>query len=567
MNALTKAELLLHIVRWRITWSRRDIDYRPARLSNPKFISAREAGGRIRDGSVVFSSGMAANARCSIFFWAIRELFERTGHPANLTWITVGAQGGRGRIPGTLEELGLPGLITRFVGGHLETYKSLLELGDGGRIEIHGMPQGIQTLLLEAQARGEMHLVTETGLGTVLDPRVGHGSYVGGSPMTEPFVETAGDKLRYHMPAIDYALFVAPYADEDGNIYMRHACTLTESYESSLAARRNGGTVIASVADIVPRKDDEIYLRADQVDHIVLNPRSEQTGSVPQRRYWKMFTREHRVDTHDAVERLKFANNVLKITPVRSPVEMATARLAASLFTRIVRPGALVNIGVGLGEEVCRLVYEGGLHGDVTFFTETGVVGGLPAPGIFFGTAINPERFLTSAQVFHKAYERLDATILGILEVDAEGSVNVSRRGPRLLDAVGTGGLPDLVAAARSILFVGSWMAHGRIEVRDGRVRIERPGAHKFVERVSEVTFSGPQALARRKRVYYATSVGLFRLTERGMMLVEVMPGIDVERDVLAACPMRIVLPDDGRVPVVAPEIVTGEGFRLAWPA
>jgi len=566
MRATTRAELRLHLLRWRVTWDRRDIDYRPLRIENRKFVSARHAAARILDGSVVFSSGMAANMRCSIFFWAIREVFEKTGHPRNLTWITVGAQGGRGRIPGTLEELARPGLITRFVGGHLETVKALLRLGDEGKVELHGMPQGVQAFLLEAQAAGERFVETETGVGTVLDPRTGRGSYVGGAPMTENFATAVPGRLRYHLPPIDVSIFVAPYADEEGNLYMRHASTLTESREASLAARRNGGTVIASVSRIVRKRESEIYLPADQVDFIVVNPRSEQTGSVPQRRYWKMFTQEHRVDTHDAVERLKFVNNVLKITPVRTPVEMATARLAAARFTRIVRKGALVNIGVGLGEEVCRLVYEGGLHGDVTFFTETGVLGGLPAPGIFFGAAVNPEKMMSSARIFRLAHEKLDATVLGILEVDAEGNVNVSRRGPRMLDYVGTGGLPDLAAAARNVLFVGSWMAGAEMEIEAGRIRILEPGAHKFVPRVAEVTFSGPQALAAGKNVYYATSVGLFRLTPAGMMLVEVMPGIDVRRDILDACPMRVVLPAGGQVPEVPRAIVTGEGFRLGWP-
>ncbi len=511
---------------------------------------------------------MAANARCSIFFWALQDLYEKTGKPGNLTWIIVGAQGGRGRVPGTLEELNKPGLITRFIAGHLETVKTLLANGDKGITEIHTLPQGVQAFLLEAQAAGKKSILTETGLGTFLDPSIGDGSYVGGAPMTENFVKTHGDQLKYHMPDIDYALFVAPYADKEGNIYMRHAATKTESYESSLAARKNGGIVIASVGDIIPKSESEIYLRADQVDYIVVNPRSEQTASVAQRQYWPMFTVEHKdeIDVHESVEKLKFANNVLKITPVRNPVEMAVARLAAARFTESVTKGALVNVGVGLGEEVSRMLYEGGLHEDITLFTETGVVGGLPTPGVFFGAAVRPEKMITSAQVFHMAYEKLDATLLGILEVDSQGSVNVSNRGPRILDYVGPGGLPDLVAAARNIFFVGSWMNRAKMELSGGKIKIVSPGQHKFKDSIREITFSGPQALAKGKNVFYATSVGLFKLTERGMMLMEVMPGIDIQNDIIGSCPMEIVLPKGGEVPVVPGDIVTGEGFKLALP-
>lgn len=567
MNILDKAQLLVHIARWRLTWNDHDIDEAPpaAVRGNPKFISARDAVALIPDGANIFSSGMAANARCSIFFWAMRDRFEKTGHPKGLTWMVVGAQGSRGMVPGTLEELHHPGLVTRFIAGHLETVKALLKNGDAGLCELHTLAQGQEAFILEAKARGEAFVESTTGLGTRLDPRVGPGSYVGGAPMRENFVEIAGDRLRYRLPRIDFSLFVAPYADAEGNIYKRHAATMTESYESALAAKAEGGMVIASVADIVPKNEAEIFIPADKVDRIVVNSRSEQTGSVRQRRYWPAFTAEHKVDVPETVERLRFANAVLRITPVRTPIEHAMARLSATLFMRISKPGALVNIGVGLAEEVGRLVYENGHHRDITFFTETGVLGGLPSPGIFFGSAVQPDKIITSAQIFHEAYKRLDTALFGLLEVDGAGNVNVSKRGPKMLDYVGTGGLPDLASAARNIVFTGSWMAHADIRVEDGKVVIRKPGPYKFRESVTEISFSGRRALEEGKQILYVTSVGAFRLTEKGLALEYVMPGIDVERDIVRACPMPLA-PMTRPPEVVSPEIVTGRGFRLEWP-
>jgi propionate CoA-transferase len=196
--------------------------------------------------------------------------------------------------------------------------------------------------------------------------------------------------------------------------------------------------------------------------------------------------------------------------------------------------------------------------------SETGVTGGLPAPGVFFGAAVCPRKMVGSVDVFRQSYERLDTTILGVLQVDSDGNVNVSKRGPRAIDYVGPGGLPDLTAAARNILFVGSWQAGGRLAIRDGKMVVAERGKPKFIEHVDEVTFSGPVALAAGKNVFYATNVGVFRLTERGMELARVMPGIDIRRDVLEGCPMRVV-PPDGDVPVVDPSILTGKDFRLAW--
>ncbi len=563
MNLFTKMRLLAHIAHWRLTWSQRDLDYRVKGVKNSKFMTAREAVKLIPDEATVISSGMAGNTRCSVFFYAIRELFERTGHPQHLTWMTVGAQGSRGRVPGTLEELALPGLLSRQISGHLETYKAQLRLADAGQIELHTMAQGVQTFLLEAQARGELSLELEAGVGTFLDPRVGNGTAVTPNA-SENFVEAAGDKLRYHLPPFNVAVFVLPYADKEGNLYKHHTCMVTESLESALAVRRNGGVVLGSVCDIIEKDESRIFIKAQDVDAIVVNPYSEQTGSVQQRKYWPMFTVEHRVDTNDAVEQLKFANNVLKITPVRGRADNALARMAASMFVKAARPGSLVNIGVGLPEEVSRLLYEGGMHEDVTFFTETGVVGGLPTPGIFFGAAINPLEIIPSAQVFHRAYEKLDVTILGLLEADSDGNVNVSNRGDGAINYVGPGGFPDLTTAANTIFFVGSWMAHGKFDIVDGELKILKAGPCKFMERVREITFSGKMGLKRKQNVYYVTNVGVFKLTEQGMMLVEVMPGIDVKRDILEVSPMKIVLPE-GKIPVVSRRIVTGENFKLKW--
>jgi propionate CoA-transferase len=555
---------LFHIVRWRLTWHKRDTSYRPAELENPKFVSALDAVRLIQDNSVVMSSGMAANSRCSIFFWAVKERFQATRHPRNLTWIAVGAQGSRGRTPGSLEELAIPGLITRYIGGHLETIKALLKLAEEGRLELQALPQGEITFLLEAQARGEDSILSEIGLGTFLDPRVGSGTQVVPG-RGESLVTIAGDRLRYRLPRISVAMFVAPYADLEGNIYMEKAATYTESRESSLAARANGGKVLAAVAEVKAKDPAKIFLPADQVDAIVVNPRVEQTASIAQRRYWPMFTKGAKVDAREAITQLKWVNTVLKITPVRDPAEDAMARLAAAIFTRLAGPGALVNIGVGLPEEVCRLIFEGGLFPDVTFATETGVYGGLPTPGVFFGAAINPTRMMSSAEIFHLWENKLEVTVLGLLQADSKGNVNVSKRGEGPLNYVGPGGLPNLVNSAKAIIFIGSWMAHAEFAIEDGRLRIKKPGLPKFGKAVDQITFSGDRALAQGKQVYYVTHVGVFRLTPRGMELYEVMPGVDIPRDILEACPMQVVLPEGRPVPVVDRAIVTGEGFRLQW--
>ena len=189
------------------------------------------------------------------------------------------------------------------------------------------------------------------------------------------------------------------------------------------------------------------------------------------------------------------------------------------------------------------------------------MVGGLPAPGVYFGAALCPRRIISSAEMFALCYARLDATCLGVLQADSAGNVNVSRRGDGVRDYVGPGGFIDLAAAAKTIVFATTWMARGTAAVDGASLRIAAPGIPKFVDRVDEITFSGPRALAAGKRVFYATHVGLFRLTRRGMELSAVMPGIDIRRDVLDRTAMRIVLPTTGRVPILPRSLFTPNGW------
>jgi hypothetical protein len=96
MNLFTKARLVLQVLRWRRSWNRRDTRFRFTVPGNPKFMGSRDALELIHDGDVIATSGIAGNQPMAILYWAIREVFEETGHPANLTVLCTGGQGGRG---------------------------------------------------------------------------------------------------------------------------------------------------------------------------------------------------------------------------------------------------------------------------------------------------------------------------------------------------------------------------------------------------------------------------------------------------------------------------------------
>jgi propionate CoA-transferase len=278
-----------------------------------------------------------------------------------------------------------------------------------------------------------------------------------------------------------------------------------------------------------------------------------------------MFTAGANVDAQAAAAQLRFINQTLGITPRRSQLDYALARLGAQTFADNVPAGALVNIGVGLAEEVCQVLFASRLRERITFTTESGPYGGLPAPGIFFGAAINPPQLVSSASMFAHYREHLDAAMLGFLQLDAAGNINLSNRGPRMLDYVGPGGAPSIIEAADTVLFIGKWMQGARVRVDGERLVLDKPGKPKLLEQVDEITFNGAVGLARGKKIFYVTDLAVLELTDAGLTLRSVMPGIDIERDLLANSRAHIVVPDHPAPRTVPASIVTGKGYQLDW--
>jgi propionate CoA-transferase len=562
MRLSRKLSLLRKIVRWRLGWNKRDNNYAKGKPDDPLFMTPVEAVDLISNGHTVAVSGLGGNQHTTPMYWAIHDAYQEKNEPKDLTVICIGGQGGRGKVPGTVDQLGVKGLCTRFVTGHMETFKNMLHLADQGHVELQCVPQGTLALLCDAQANNEYSVTVPTGLNTVFDPSIGRGTPLAGEA-AEQWVERQGNLLTYTMPRIDVALINAPAADTDGNVYMKNTAMLAESREIAKAARNHKGQVIIVVGKIVEPGYDTPYFTPEEVDAIVYHPKTGQTMAHAHSQFNKSITLDCDVPLEEAIGELRWVNQLLGITPRRSDLDRAMARLGASIFAQENHPGVLVNIGTGLPEEVCREIYEGGLLTDITFFTESGVVGGVPGPGVFFGAAAKPDSMVSSAEIFKRAHRELDVTILGILQVDSDGNVNVSKRGEGNINYVGPGGFIDFSTSAKTVIFVGNWMAHGKMAIENGQVKILERGKPKFVESVDEITFSGKQAVEDGRNVFYVTHVGIFRLTGRGLELMMVMPGIDIQADIVDFSPATIHIPE-GDVPVVDPTIISGAGYTLS---
>ena len=562
---LSKLSVYKRVLTWAINKNKIDIDYKP-KVDNPKFKTGLEAAAMIPDGAIVSGCGMASNVRPASVYRAVRQSFQNTGHPANLTWINAGGTGLRGRAPGGTEEVCVSGLLTHYISGHHETVRAGLELVAKGDMYLTVYPQGTLIHLIEAQGHGQYELVTEVGVGTFVDPRVGTGTQVEPG-RGEQMVFVEGDMLKYTLPKINVSVVAATYADEDGNIYMKDSPMYTEVRESTLAAKYNGGLTIVNVAGIIPRDDSQIFIPADKVDAIVVNRYAEQCLMFPQKKPLMALTLSEKMkDIPKFLDELALFNKILKLDPVRSPLEYMLARQTAKLFMKVGFPGVRTIIGYGLPQEVGGMANRGGMGSDITYLIETGVVGGVPVPGFFFGMAINPEKLISSAEMFHFIEDNLDVVILGMLQVDPQGNVNVSRKSKNVKEYVGPGGFINLVTYAKNIIFIGQWTAKAEVEIVDGKLDVKKRGIPKFVRELEEITFNARAALSRGQKVFYCTTAGTFRLTERGLELIQVAPGLDIQKDIIDVAPWaNIVLPENGQVDVLDRSVMTGDGFKLAW--
>ena len=492
-----------------------------------KVVTAQQAVELIHDRDVLVCSGFGVVGVPDELLLALRERFESSQAPRDLTLIFGGGPGD-GQSQG-LNRIAIDGLVRRAIGGHWGLVPRLGSMAIENRIQAWNLPLGVISHLYRDLAAGLPGNLSRVGLGTFVDPRLQGGKV--NACTTEELVsvtELAGEELLfYRVPRPQVAFIRASVADPEGNLSFEREALTQDTLAIAMAVKNAGGIVIAQVeylcerGSLLPR---QVKVPGILVDCVVL-ARPEYHQQTYGTAYHPALSGQIRVPL-DALPAMAFDER--KIIARRAAFELM--------------PNAVVNLGIGMPEGVADIANEERLLPYMTLTAEPGVVGGVPGSGLNFGSSTNATAQLDMNQQFD-FYDGggLDLAVLGLAECDARGNINVSRFGPKL---AGAGGFINITQNSRTVVFVGTFSAGGlKIALADGRLTIQQEGRHrKFVQAIEQVTFSGEYAAKTGKKVLYVTERCVFALTPEGLELVEVAPGIDIERDILAQMAFRPIV-------------------------
>ncbi len=506
-----------------------------------KHISLADAAALIPDNAVVSVSSSSGLGCPDLMLKAIGERFDATGHPKNITTLHPIAAGDMSGIKG-VDYIAKQGLLKKIIGGSYPSGPSGAEppliwrMITGNEIPAYNVPSGILFDMHREAAAKRPGVLTKVGLDTFVDPKR-QGAAMNEKASKEPIVKHVDfegeDWLFFPNIVPQVAIIRATTADERGNLTYEHEGAYLGGLDQALAARNNGGVVIAQVKRIAKEgtlKPHDVRVPGVLVDYIVVDPDQKQTTQT----------------LYDPAISGEIFRPIDSFRLPEFNIQKAIARRVAQEL----QAGSAVNLGFGISANVPRILLEEGLHGAVTWVIEQGAVGGVPLLDFAFGCASNADAFMPSPYQFtYFQGAGFDASLLSFLEIGRDGSVNVSKLSFRPHVTAGAGGFVDITARAKKIVFSGMFNAGAKLSVADGRLTIDKEGKlKKLVNEVEHVTFSGPRGVAQGQDVTYVTERCVMKLTPEGVVLTEIAPGVDLQTHILDQSEFPLIVSDKLKV-------------------
>jgi acyl CoA:acetate/3-ketoacid CoA transferase len=501
----------------------------------PRIISAAEAVKHIGDGATVTVNSSSGLCCPDAILKALGERFDREQHPRNLTMLHPIAAGDMSGIKG-VDHIAKSGLITRIIAGSYPSGPSSAEppliwqmLGTN-EIAAYNVPSGIMFDIHREAAAKRPGVLTKIGLDTFVDP-AHEGCAMNAKAAAVPIVKKIsfeGEEWLY-FPAIipNVAIIRATSSDERGNLTFEHEGAYIGALDLAMAAHNNGGIVIAQVKRVIrdhPLKPHDVYVPGILVDFIVEAPEQWQTTQTP----------------YDPA----ISGEVLKPLDSFSHMEFGTGKAIARRVAQELKEGWAVNLGFGVSANVPRIFLEEGLHGKTTWVIEQGAVGGIPLLDFQFGCSSNAEAIIASPSQFtYFQAAGFDCALLSFLQIDSHGSVNVSKLGVRPHVTAGAGGFVDITSRAKKIVYSGFFNAGAKMEIRDGKLRIEKEGkVKKLVREVDQISFSGKRAVMQGQDITYVTERCVMKLTSEGVVVTEIAPGVELQSNILDQAEFPLII-------------------------
>ncbi|MCD8007254.1 MAG: 3-oxoacid CoA-transferase [Oscillospiraceae bacterium] len=501
-----------------------------------KIIKSVDVPSIIHSGDTIAVGGFGAYGCPDELLDAVVQSYKASGSPNGITWVTGIGTGDNTENEIGMNRVSIPGMTGCVIAAHLANCVKLGKAVGRNEIPAYVIPLGVVAHLMRSIAAGEPGVASHVGIHTLADPRNdGCCSNQAARDMGREVVkliDVAGKEcLFYPSFPIQVAFIRATYADEDGNLSFDHEALTGMELEMALAAHNSGGIVIAQVEKIVKRgtlKPKTVRVHRKLVDYVlVAKPEFHHQGYATD------------------VYRPELTGEIQVPTNTLEPLPFDTRKIATRRAAMELKPGMIINLGIGMPSGVGAVANEEGI-GDTILSLESGPIGGVPVAGLGFAASVNAECIMSMADTFD-FYDGggLDMTCLGAAEIDKMGNVNVSSFNGR---CTGPGGFINISQSTPEVIFLFAFTAgKNDIIAHDGKLEIRQDGKPvKFVKEVGQVTFSAQYAQESGQKVLYITERAVFRLTEKGLELIEIAPGVDLQKNILEKMDFE---------PIVSPEL------------